>query len=112
MPLICAETIVPDRYGSSPPVVRLRPQFGRRSRSVCGPNMPVTMNARDSVPSVWPHAFASPRPNEDARPISVIAQFDPLAFGPHVFTTPCASLQQIGAILGFVPVGALPAPTL
>ena len=112
MPLICAETIVPLRYGSSPVVVRLRPQFGSRSRSVCGPNMPVTMNARDSDPSVWPHAFASPRSKLDARPISVIGAVDPRAFGPDVFNTPCASVQQIGAMLGFVPVGALTGPTL
>src|SRR3954471_4853495 len=112
MPLICAETIVPERYGSSPPVVRLRPQFGSRSRSVCGPNMPVTMNARDSVPSVCPHAFANPRSNEDARPISVIGPVDARQFGPDVLNTPGASVQQMGAMLGSVPVGALAGPTL
>src|SRR3954447_22380336 len=112
MPWICAATMRPERYGSSPPVVRLRPQLGSRSRSVCGPNMPVTMKARDSVPSVWPQAFASPRSNELARPISVVGAVEPRAFGPDVLSTPWASVQQIGAMLGFVPVGALTGPTL
>src|SRR4051794_5645936 len=126
MPLIWADTMRPLRYGSSPPVVRLRPQFGSRSRSVCGPNMPVTMNERDSVPSVWPQAFASPVSNEDARPISVVGAVEPRAFGPDVLSTPCASVQQIGAIDGLVgrpslygapvagsmPPGALTGPTL
>src|SRR5215475_9826476 len=112
MPLICAETMVPDRYGSSPPVVRLRPQLGRRSRSIWGPNMPVTMNARDSVPSVWPHALPRPVSKLDARPISVIGAVDPRAFGPLVLSTPCASVQQIGAMLGLVSVGAATGPTL
>src|SRR3954463_16017790 len=112
MPLIWAETIVPDRYGSSPPVVRLRPQFGRRSRTVCGPNMPVTMNARDSVPSVWPQALPRPRSKVEPSAISVVGPVDPRAFGPEVFRTPWASVQQIGAIDGFVPVGALTGPTL
>src|SRR5690349_22644484 len=74
--------------------------------------MPVTMKARDSVPSVCPHAFASPRSKEDARPISVIGPVDPRALGPDVFNTPCASVQLIGAMLGLVPVGALTGPTL
>src|SRR5690349_21130216 len=112
MPLICAATISWLRYGSSPVVVRLRPQLGRRSRSVCGPNMPVTMNARDSVPSVWPQALPRPRSKVEPSAIRVVGPVDPRAFGPEVFRTPWASVQQIGAIDGFVPLGALTGPTL
>src|SRR5690242_496343 len=74
--------------------------------------MPVTMNARDSVPSVCPQALASPRSNELAKPISVVGAVEPRAFGPDVLRTPWASVQQIGAMLGLVPVGALTGPTL
>jgi hypothetical protein len=63
--------------------------------------MPVTMKARDALPSVWPHAFASPRSNDDARPMSVIGPVEPRAFGPEVLRTSWASVQQIGAMLGF-----------
>ncbi len=112
MPLIWEATISWLRYGSSPVVVRLRPQFGRRSRSVCGPKRPVTMNARDSLPSVWPQALPSARSNVEPSAISVVGPVDPRAFGPEVFRTPWASVQQIGAIDGFVPVGALTGPTL
>ncbi len=112
MPLICAATIWLLRYGSSPVVVRLRPQLGSRSRSVCGPNMPVTMNARLSEPSVWPQALPSERSNDAARPISVIGPVEPRVFGPEVLRTPCASVQQIAAMLGVVPVGAETGPTL
>src|SRR3954451_18683615 len=112
MPLIWVATISWLRNGSSPVVVRLRPQFGSRSRSVCGPNRPVTMNARDSTPSVWPQALPSCRSKDDPRPISVIGPVDPRVLGPDVFKTPWASVQQIGAMLGFVPVGALTGPTL
>src|SRR3954452_4513507 len=112
MPLIWDATSSWLRYGSSPVVVRLRPQLGRRSRSVCGPNRPVTMNARDSVPSVWPQALPSARSKVEPRPIRVVGPVEPRALGPDVFRTPWASVQQIGAMLGLVPVGALTGPTL
>src|SRR5262245_57072209 len=112
MPLICAATSWLLRYGSSPVVVRLRPQFGIRSRSVCGPNMPVTMKARLSVPSVCPHAFARSRSNVAPSPISVIGAVEPRAFGPEVLRTPCASVQQMFWMLGVVPVEASTGPTL
>src|SRR5580765_5949026 len=112
MPLICAATSWLLRYGSSPVVVRFRPQFGSRSRSVCGPNMPVTMKARLSVPSVWPQAFARSRSNVAPSPISVIGAVEPRAFGPDVFRTPCASVQQMFWMLGVVPVEASTGPTL
>src|SRR6266542_5759192 len=112
MPLICAATSSELRYGSSPVVVRLRPHWGIRSRSVCGPNIPVTMNARLSAPSVWPQTLPSERSNDAARPISVIGAVDPLAFGPDVLSTPCASVQQMSWMLGVVPVEASTGPTL
>src|SRR3954453_20090597 len=112
MPWIWAAPLLPLRYGSSPPVVRLRPQLGRRSRSVCGPMRPVTMNARDSLPSVWPHTLPSERSNVEPSAISVVGPVEPRALGPDVFSTPWASVQQIGAMLGLVPVGALTGPTL
>src|SRR3954453_20632938 len=102
MPLICAPTSSWLRYGSSPVVVRLRPQLGSRSRSVCGPNMPVTMNARDSVPSVWPQALPRPRSKVEPSAINVVGPVEPRAFGPDVLRTPCASVQQIEAIDGLV----------
>src|SRR6266511_759902 len=112
MPLICAATSSELRYGSSPVVVRLRPHCGMRSRSLCGPNIPVTMNARLSAPSVWPQTLPSERSNDAARPISVIGAVDPLAFGPDVLSTPCASVQQMSWMLGVVPVEASTGPTL
>src|SRR4051812_33240104 len=104
MPLICEATSSWLRNGSSPVVVRLRPQFGSRSRSVCGPNRPVTMKARLSAPSVCPHTFPSPRSNVAPRPISVIGAVDPRAFGPDVLSTPWASVQQMYEMLGVVSV--------
>src|SRR3954454_1420280 len=112
MPLIWDATSSWLKYGYSPVVVRLRPQLGRRSRSVCGPNRPVTMNSRDSVPSVWPQALPRPRSNVEPSAISVVGPVEPRAFGPEVLRTPWASVQQMGAIEGFVPVGALTGPTL
>ena len=45
-----------------------------------------------------------------ARPISVIGAVEPRAFGPDVLRTPCASVQQIGVILGVVSVAKTAAP--
>src|SRR3954452_5953365 len=104
MPLICEATSSWLRYGSSPVVVRFRPQLGSRSRSVCGPNMPVTMKARLSAPSVWPQALPSARSNVAPMPISVIGPVEPRAFGPDVLSTPCASVQQMYEMLGVVSV--------
>src|SRR4051812_22193800 len=70
------------------------------------------MNARPSLPSVWPHTLPSARSNDEARPINVIGAVEPRACGPNVFSTPWASVQHIGAIDGFVPVGASTGPTL
>src|SRR4051812_38699694 len=112
MPWIWAATISWLRYGSSPVAVRLRIQLGWRARSVWGPKIPVDMKARASLPSVWPPTLPSPRSNDDARPISVIGAVEPRACGPKVFSTPWASVQHIGAIDGFVPVGAATGPTL
>ena len=94
MPLICAATIAPLRSGSSPVVVRLRPQFGSRSMSVCGPNSPVTISSRASVPSVSPQTLASWVSNDDARFISVVGPVVASAFGPEKVLTPWASVQQ------------------
>src|SRR3954470_7469709 len=112
MPSICAATSSWLRYGSSPVAVRLRIQFGWRARSVCGPKIPVDMKARASLPSVWPQTLPSARSNDEARPINVIGAVEPRACGPNVFSTPWASVQHIGAIDGFVPVGASTGPTL
>src|SRR5262245_36634163 len=73
-----------------------------RSRSVCGPNIPVTMNARLSEPSVWPHALPRFRSNVAPRPINVIGPVEPRALGPDVLSTPWASVQQMLEILGVV----------
>ena len=64
------------------------------------------------MPSVWPQALPSARSNVAPSAISVIGPVEPRVFGPDVFRTPWASVQQIGAMLGFVPVGALTGPTL
>jgi hypothetical protein len=112
MPLICAATIAPLRVGSSPVVVRLRPQLGSLSMSVCGPNNPVTISSRASVPSVWPQTLASWESNEDARFISVVGPVVASALGPENVFTPWASVQQSGMMLGSVPVGAAVGPTL
>src|ERR1700733_3577811 len=112
MPLICAATDWPLRYGSSPVVVRLRPQFGSRSMSVCGPNSPVTMSSRASVPSVSPQTLASWASKDEARFISVVGPGVASAFGPGNVFTPWASVQHGGMMLGVVPVGAAVGPTL
>ena len=70
------------------------------------------MNARDSLPSVWPQALPSERSNVEPSAISVVGPVEPRLLGPDVFSTPCASVQQIGAMLGLVPVGADTGPTL
>ena len=80
--------------------------------SVCGPNSPVTISSRPSVPSVSPQASPSVRSNEDARFINVVGPVVISAFGPEKVLIPCASVQQIGAIDGLVPVGADVGPTL
>ena len=66
--------------------------------------MPVTMKARLSEPSVWPHALPSARSNVAPRPISVIGPVEPRVFGPDVLRTPCASVQQMYEMLGVVSV--------
>ena len=80
--------------------------------SVCGPNSPVTISSRPSVPSVSPQTSPSVRSNEDARFINVVGPVVISAFGPENVLIPCASVQHIGAIDGFVPVGAAVGPTL
>src|ERR1700733_6016259 len=112
MPWIWVAPLWPLRYGSSPVVVRLRPQLGSRSMSVCGPNRPVTMSSRASVPSVRPQTLARVRSKEDARFISVVGPVVISAFGPWKVLTPCASVQHGGMMLGVVPVGAAVGPTL
>ena len=74
--------------------------------------MPVTMNSRLSVPSSCPHALPSERSNVAPSDISVVGPVEPRALLPEVLRTPCASVQQGGAMLGVVPVGALTGPTL
>src|ERR1700729_2095214 len=80
--------------------------------SVCGPNRPVTMSSRASVPSVCPQTLARVRSKEDARFISVVGPVVISAFGPWNVLTPCASVQHGGMMLGVVPVGAAVGPTL
>src|SRR5215469_7053799 len=104
--------MMPLSVGSSPVVVRFRPQFGSRSMSVCGPNRPVTISSRASVPSVWPQTLASWVSKDDARFIRVVGPVVASAFGPENVFTPCASVQQGGMMLGIVPVGAAVGPTL
>src|SRR3984885_14825019 len=112
MPLIWVATIWPLRYGSSPVVGRWRPQCGSRWMSVCGPNRPVTMSSRASVPSVWPQTLPSWRSKEDARFMSVVGPVVASAFGPENVLTPWASVQHGAMMLGVVPVGAAVGPTL
>ena len=112
MPLIWDATMSPDRNGSSPVVVRLRPQLGSRSMSVCGPNSPVTMSSRASVPSACPQTLPSSVSKDDARFISVVGPVVFSALGPENVFTPWASVQQGAMMLGLVPVGAAVGPTL
>ena len=54
MPLIWRRPARGSGTGPRRSSVRLRPQLGSRSRSVCGPNRPVTMNARPPRPRSGP----------------------------------------------------------
>src|SRR5215472_1259725 len=112
MPSICVATIAPLRVGSSPVVVRLRPQFGSRSISVCGPNRPITISSRDSVPSVCPQTLPSWVSKDEARFMRVVGPVVASAFGPENVFTPWASVQQGAMMLGVVPAGAAVGPTL
>ena len=80
--------------------------------SVWGPNRPVTISSRLSVPSVWPQTLPRLRSKEDARFIRVVGPVVISAFGPEKVLTPWASVQHGAMMLGLVPVGAAVGPTL